>query len=127
MLGFERKARLFCDDVFHNVIFSFLLKSWDLSVRLGYFVTKVSLEKNPPSQLLGFERKARLFCDLLKFCLLRKAPKSWDLSVRLGYFVTFVPIIGHKKNKEITSWDLSVRLGYFVTVLLFFDTSYLII
>jgi len=42
-LGFERKARLFCDDNFKNIFHDSLL----LSLRLG------------------FERKARLFCDSL--------------------------------------------------------------
>jgi len=65
-LGFERKARLFCD-----VDFPYLLcyGMW---------------------QRLGFERKARLFCDIM----ISQVPiwifgvTSWDLSVRLGYFVT---------------------------------------
>jgi len=39
---------------------------WDLSVRLGYFVTISSLLiMILLISSLGFERKARLFCDLL--------------------------------------------------------------
>jgi len=41
-----------------------LTVSWDLSVRLGYFVTKLNLHHcYHHQQQLGFERKARLFCD----------------------------------------------------------------
>ena len=65
-LGFERKARLFCDAT--------IIIDTIKAVKIGK---------------LGFERKARLFCDCIPhstscipFCL------CWDLSVRLGYFVT---------------------------------------
>jgi len=37
---------------------------WDLSVRLGYFVTFFVLRNfQEIFEQLGFERKARLFCD----------------------------------------------------------------
>jgi len=40
--------------------------SWDLSVRLGYFVTIFTSESiKLYINSLGFERKARLFCDTL--------------------------------------------------------------
>jgi len=41
------------------------LPSWDLSVRLGYFVTNASVMSTllDVPVTLGFERKARLFCD----------------------------------------------------------------
>jgi len=46
---------------------------WDLSVRLGYFVTKFSLKYKFELKKLGFERKARLFCDFsCEFLLLVK-------------------------------------------------------
>jgi len=65
-LGFERKARLFCDSFF-CCRFS-IFRGWDLSGRLGYFVTYILIPSLPPISIpphaLGFERKARLFCDL---------------------------------------------------------------
>ena len=63
MLGFERKARLFCDNWILNYPYRDTNR-WDLSVRLGYFVTSSDLTTTYlKSHLLGFERKARLFCD----------------------------------------------------------------
>ena len=114
LLGFERKARLFCDSASIKTGLAFKQKSWDLSVRLGYFVTLIAICMLPPNlKKLGFERKARLFCDKLRSFVTfysnllgfeRKAcdplpAKSWYVSLFLG------------------SWDLSVRLGYFVTLL----------
>jgi len=66
MLGFERKARLFCDKTKHIVLCS--------------------------SEVLGFQRKARLFCDTSaeKNKIPIRIIIRWDLSVRLGYFVTQV-------------------------------------
>ena len=63
-LGFERKARLFCDVM---IIISF----------------KCFFDKK-----LGFERKARLFCDLEMSFPFLSPFFGWDLSGRLGYFVT---------------------------------------
>jgi len=43
-----------------------LVKCWDLSVRLGYFVTFRQMKQKSMTiikEKLGFERKARLFCD----------------------------------------------------------------
>jgi len=89
--------------------------SWDLSVRLGYFVTSITAFRLtfviPRISQLGFERKARLFCDGEKYSG-EESEIGWDLSVRLGYFVTIVFIIFSFVK---ISWDLSVRLGYFVT------------
>jgi len=66
LLGFERKARLFCDSS----------------------VSGLSEEKEIVREL-GFERKARLFCDEYKFySTILLIYDCWDLSVRLGYFVT---------------------------------------
>jgi len=74
MLGFERKARLFCDEVFPSASSSQLLKIFR-KPKLG-FERKARLFCDvffPPCSiitsvliLLGFERKARLFCDLEK-------------------------------------------------------------
>jgi len=88
-LGFERKARLFCD----------IIASKSLSVLYSV-------------RLLGFERKARLFCDS-KMVFPSLSSTSWDLSVRLGYFVT-QPVVS-TYERFVNCWDLSVRLGYFVT------------
>jgi len=66
-LGFERKARLFCDKSCAPSKMSTSF-GWDLSVRLGYFVTssvRFCCVKFSIWILLGFERKARLFCDHL--------------------------------------------------------------
>ena len=65
LLGFERKARLFCDFLFLRQQLLWLRLCWDLSVRLGYFVTSFHFSKidSAPAHSLGFERKARLFCD----------------------------------------------------------------
>jgi len=101
-LGFERKARLFCDkDTFPVTTPSLYLICWDLSVRLGYFVTPFCLR----SIRMGFQKK--FF--------------SWDLSVRLGYFVTFY-WFNYSFNLFYFCWDLSVRLGYFVTALRIFSS-----
>ena len=76
----------------HFVVYSdiYQLESWDLSGRLGYFVTGAIFSSNKKEYKLGFERKARLFCDnyaLMNSPLCQKF-KCWDLSGRLGYFVT---------------------------------------
>ena len=68
MLGFERKARLFCDHKYSKFVIHPRDNRWDLSVRLGYFVTKQAF------------LAASMHCS---YC--------WDLSVRLGYFVTLHP------------------------------------
>jgi len=52
-LGFERKARLFCDDIFLMSCFDPNLIGWDLSVRLGYFVTFFSPSRGTPSLCNG--------------------------------------------------------------------------
>jgi len=66
MLGFERKARLFCDtsSAWTEEI-NTTKNSWDLSVRLGYFVTEGWMFTERHAEWLGFDRKARLFCDIL--------------------------------------------------------------
>ena len=63
LLGFERKARLFCDSIISFILEKKFLICWDLSGRLGYFVTKIANMTKKLLQMLGFERKARLFCD----------------------------------------------------------------
>ena len=86
VLGFERKARLFCDiNQIHSLRESMC---WDLSGRLGYFVTFQFKSIISPFFLLGFERKARLFCDTCDSGFVTTFACSWDLSGRLGYFVT---------------------------------------
>jgi len=126
-LGFERKARLFCDIIFSQFPAKHE-RSWDLSVRLGYFVTIYLVVINLiflNNILLGFERKARLFCDhhylmaFLKILDYFHQRSSWDLSVRLGYFVTNLTLFGHAlkfiklgfERKARLFCDLCVRLN----------------
>jgi len=88
MLGFERKARLFCD---------FLLEKFPAIYMLGFerkarlFCDEFPESSRPASDLtmLGFERKARLFCDFPGLNSMHADDMTcWDLSGRLGYFVT---------------------------------------
>ena len=61
-LGFERKARLFCDVKFFYFPINKNLLGFERKARLFcdfFFPVKTSLTKT----VLGFERKARLFCD----------------------------------------------------------------
>jgi len=91
LLGFERKARLFCD-VSSQSQKNQKCKCWDLSVRLGYFVTQFLHHFYLHSFWLGFERKARLFCDTAKAAVIR-----FETFMKLGFerkarlFCDFLP------------------------------------
>jgi len=96
VLGFERKARLFCDwrlpALFYSIYLILNVLGFERKARLfcdvyhAIFVMIVFLLIQ-----LGFERKARLFCDNFLWNLdntMIFVPFRWDLSGRLGYFVT---------------------------------------
>ena len=66
MLGFERKARLFCDELrcIAGGQNQKLLLGFERKARLFCDMDRdLIIDNNNLSALLGFERKARLFCD----------------------------------------------------------------
>jgi len=63
LLGFERKARLFCDNRFMQFLLLNLKLGFERKARL-FCDTIIELwVKSSSDEKLGFERKARLFCD----------------------------------------------------------------
>ena len=116
-LGFERKARLFCD--LNSLILRIVYKKcWDLSGRLGYFVTLCYTEFHTPNFGNCWDLSGRLgYFVTSKLAPIRFVMSvGWDLSGRLGYFVT--PFVSRSliRSACFKSWDLSGRLGYFVTL-----------
>ena len=110
LLGFERKARLFCDSR-ASIKSQRNKKGWDLSVRLGYFVTNVLVVALKSNQVgLGFERKARLFCDKITIAITiailtlgfeRKARLFCDIFVPKNGISILVVALGFERKARL--------------------------
>jgi len=117
-LGFERKARLFCD-LFHFYLQKFIffkMLGFERKARLFCDCCFININLNFSSHImLGFERKARLFCDKL-IELVVVSSLGFERKARLFCDAVFANLKINRKTFVISCWDLSVRLGYFVTV-----------